>query len=151
MVETYWKKFLETGNNRQTYSDRFHTAWHFCDNKDDADKLAELVLAGTKRGTAGMVESYKAENEPLPKPGDLSIILNWTGIPQCIIETVKVWSWTFDDVPAWFAAIEGEGDGSLEYWKKVHREAFGREAVEIDIDFTDETMVVCEEFRVVCF
>lgn len=149
MIEKYREQFLSEGNNRKMYAHRHYSAWHFCDNKEDADNLAGLVLAGTKRGTAGLKASYEAEGELLPKSGDLSIILDWEGVPQCIIETVNVWSWSFDEVPAWFAEIEGEGDRSLEYWKRVHREAFGREAEETGIEFTGHSPVICEEFRVV--
>lgn len=149
MIEAYWESFLSLEDNRRQYTGRHYTAWHFCDNKDDADKLAALVLDGTKRGTAGLKASFEVEGESLPKPGDLSIILNWEGVPQCIIETVNVWTWPFGEVPAWFAEIEGEGDGSLEYWKRVHREYFTRESAELGIEFGDDSPVVCEEFRVI--
>jgi len=34
---------------------RFYVAFHFDDNQPSAHELAELVLAGTKRATAGLV------------------------------------------------------------------------------------------------
>ena len=149
MIEAYWQRFLAEGTNRKTFSGRSRSAWHFCDNWKDADELVELVRAGTKRGTAGLEASYEAEKEDLPEPGDLSIILNWAGEPRCIIEALRVWSWPFDEVPQWFAEIEGEGDGSLDYWRWVHKEAFVREARELGIEFSGNSIVVCEEFTVV--
>jgi|GEM_PF-2082915 len=58
-------------------------AWHFCDNQADADELAELVVAGFKRATAGALWSYEAEDEPLPQIGDLSVITDWSGAARC--------------------------------------------------------------------
>ena len=45
----------------------------------------------------------------------------------CIIETVQVDVMPFEQVSAEFAAIEGEGDGSLAYWRQAHLEYFTRE------------------------
>jgi len=147
--QKFLEDFLNRGGNRSRYGDREVEAWHFCDNKKDADELAELVLQGVKRGTASLYDAYKAENEPLPRTGTLSLITDWEGTPRCLIETIRIDSYPFGKVPAAFAAVEGEGDGSLEYWKRVHREAFGREAELLNIDFSDESQVLCEEFRVI--
>lgn len=96
------------------------SAWHFCDNRTDADELAELVRAGTKRATAGALWTYEAGDEPLPQPGDLSVITDWDGRAVCVIRTVSVDIVPFAAVSPEFAAIEGEGDGSLEYWREGH-------------------------------
>lgn len=149
MKADYREEFLNQGDNRVKYGARHCTSWHFCDDEASADNLAALVIEGVKRGTASLAAVYEAEKEPLPKTGDLSIILNWAGQPQCIIETVNVWTWPFAEVPAWFAAIEGEGDKTLDYWKRVHREFFNRESEILGIPFGDATMVICEEFRVI--
>lgn len=149
MIEEYLKKFYNTGDHRERYGKQRPSAWHFCDNREDADALAALVLAGIKRGTASLASSYAVEDEKIPEPGDLSVLLNWAGEPQCVIETLRVWSWPFSEVPSWFAKIEGEGDGSLEYWRRAHRAAFGREATELGIPFDDGSPVICEEFRVI--
>ncbi|MEA3283928.1 MAG: ASCH domain-containing protein [Synergistota bacterium] len=42
-----------------------------------------------------------------------------------------------------------EGDGSLEYWKKVHHAALSREMSSMGLVFHEETPVICEEFSVV--
>lgn len=99
--------------------------------------------------------SYKAENEPLPKPGDYSVITDWETHGICIIQTSRVSVVPFSQVSPDFAAREGEGDGSLEYWRKVHREAFTRDLEEVNrttgsrYSFTEDMPVVCEEFMLV--
>jgi uncharacterized protein YhfF len=126
-----------------------HTSWHFCDNQADADELAELVLAGRKRATAGVLWSYEAEEEPLPSPGDLSVVTDWGGSGRCVIRTTAVEVVAFDEVTADFAATEGEGDGSLAYWREAHRAAFSRELEGTGRSLQPDTPVVCERFEVV--
>lgn len=50
--EEMWTAYLaaapEVADARISY-----TAWHFCDNQQSADELAELALRGVKRATAG--------------------------------------------------------------------------------------------------
>lgn len=126
-----------------------YTAWHFCDNKSDADELAELVLDGRKRATAALRWAYEFDNEPLPLVGDLSVVTDWEGRARCVIRLTSVEVVPFQAVPPEFAAAEGEGDGSLEYWRAVHRDAFGRELKEAGLALEPEAPVVCMRFEVV--
>lgn len=128
---------------------RFHEAFYFGDSMELADALAELVLKGIKRGTATSVWSIEADGERLPTPGDLSVVTSWSGKPLCIIETVAVEVVPFSEVSAEFAAIEGEGDGSLHLWQEAHRDYFNRECANAGRQFTESMLVACEEFRVV--
>lgn len=124
-------------------------AWYFCDNAHDADELAALVVAGIKTATASLHWAYYAENERVPQPGDLSIITNWAGEPQCIIEITDVQIVPFNAVDAQQAYEEGEGDRSLEFWRRVHWDFFSRECAAIGRTPTETMPVVCERFRVV--
>lgn len=128
---------------------RFHEAFHFADTEPLANDLADLVLAGTKRATAGALWCYEAEGKRLPAPGDLSVVTDWLGVPKCIIETITVDVVPFNQVTAEFAATEGEGDGSLEYWREAHRRYFSRECASHGRRFTEDMLVACERFKVV--
>ena len=107
------------------------------------------MVAGTKRATAGLLWSYEADAKPMPQPGDLSIVEQWSGEPVCIIETVSVAVLPFEEVGAEFAAVEGEGDGSLEYWRAGHWAYFGRECARLGKKPSARMLVVCESFKVV--
>jgi len=48
-----------------------------------------------------------------------------------------------------FAATEGEGDGSLAYWRQAHQAAFSRELGAIGRAVSADMPVVCERFEVV--
>ena len=75
-----------------------YTAWHFCNDEQGANALYPLVLSGQKRATASSLWVYETEAESVPKPGDLSIILDWDGNAQCIIETTWVDIIPFNEV-----------------------------------------------------
>ena len=91
----------------------------------------------------------EAENEPLPKAGDLSIVTNWQGTPLCVIQVEKVEIVPFNKVTAEFALCEGEGDKSLEYWRRVHWDYYHRELAATSKSPTDDMPIVCEYFRVI--
>lgn len=148
-VRKMWKNYLNSFGETPQNTTREYSAWHFCNTQDAADKLAELVLRGEKRGTATSLWSIEAEGESLPFAGELSIITNWNGEAQCIIETVVVEIVPFKEVTAEFAATEGEGDKSLDYWRRVHREVFTQELNELSLMFSEEMPVLCETFEVV--
>ncbi|MCH2189411.1 MAG: ASCH domain-containing protein [Gammaproteobacteria bacterium] len=124
-------------------------AYYFCDNQKDADECADLVLSGDKRATASSLWFYEAENEPLPKAGDLSIVTNWQGTPLCVIQVEKVEIVPFNKVTAEFALCEGEGDKSLEYWRRVHWDYYHRELAATSKSPTDDMPIVCEYFKVI--
>lgn len=126
-----------------------YQVWHFCDNKADANELAQLVLSGQKRATAGALASYEYEKVAQPKPGDYDIITDWDGIAVCIIKTTAVKILPFNEVGADFAAREGEGDGSLEYWFQAHKRYFKREFKEYGLAFDEKIPIVCQEFELV--
>ncbi len=125
------------------------SAWHFCDNEADADACARLVRSGAKRATAPSVWELEASGEPLPRLGDAHVVTDWAGVAQCIIRTVAVQVVPFHAVPPEHAALEGEGDGSLEYWRRVHRDYYCRVLAETGHIFSDDMPVVLERFEVV--
>jgi uncharacterized protein YhfF len=42
----------------------------------------------------------------------------------CVIETLAIQIVPFSELDADFAATEGEGDGSLDYWQRAHTAYF---------------------------
>lgn len=150
-VARLWADFAASG---LPYSDEAaagaaYTSWHFGTGGDMADELLELVLAGTKRATAGALWSYEHEGEPTPEVGDFSIVTDGSGLARCVIRTTGVAIVPFDQVDQDFAATEGEGDGSLDYWRDGHWHYFTMELDAIGLQATEDMPVVCERFEVV--
>lgn len=116
----------------------------FGDSPKMADELLGLVLSGVKTATCSALQEYEAEGKSLPKIGDQSIVLDSQEKSRCIIEVISVEIKRFSDVDADFAYKEGEGDKSLQYWRKEHQSFFERWDM-----FDPEMKLVCEEFKVV--
>lgn len=137
-AKTMWEQYATQNEITAEYD-----AWCF---GDDADTLANLVLAGKKTATASAHPIYELEDEELPQEGQYSVVLWRDGNAACIIKTTRVYIVPFSQVSAEQAYREGEGDRSLAYWQKVHRAFFTREMEDAGLTFTEDMKVVCEEF-----
>ena len=144
--EQFWNLFLQrTGRGEDTvYIDCFH----FDLTEKWSNALLELVLCGQKRATASNLSTWELRGEALPKPGDLSIVTDWAGVPRCVIETTGVTVLPFRDVTWDMCRLEGEGD-SLEDWRRGHARFFTDEGLELGYIFSEDMPVVFETFEVV--
>ncbi len=123
-----------------------YEAWAY---GDDLDRLAELTRAGGKTATASAGVWYERGEEPLPRTGEYSVILDSREEAVCVIRTTRVFTVPFDQVTAEHAQKEGEGDRSLAHWRRVHEDFFRAELAEAGLEFSPDMPVVCEEFEVV--
>ena len=146
-ARAFWAGFESVAG--RGVANRFYESFHFGDSESMANELAALVVAGTKRATASLLWSYEADAKPMPRPGQLSIVESWSGEPICVIETVSVEVLPFEQVSPEFAATEGEGDGSLEYWRSGHWAYFARECARIGKTPNAKMLVVCETLKVI--
>lgn len=148
-VENFWQTYLATLSDqmRQTTIDRGYTAEAWGDHPALADELGTLIAAGTKTATCGALWDYEAEGDPLPTVGLLTVVLNGSGDPLCIIETTEVAIRSYGEVDAQFAYEEGEDDRSLASWQEGHRRFFTRVLSKINRVFDEEMPLVCERFR----
>lgn len=141
-AEEMWSIFAKE-NNIETDE---YEAWAY---GDDPDTLAELTVKGIKTATCSAYYWYENEGEELPKEGEYSVILNSKDEAVCVTKTVRVYIERFKNISEKHAYKEGEGDRSLEYWRRVHMDFFTKEFAEEGIVFSEEMQVVCEEFEVV--
>lgn len=146
-VENMWADFLSKYPNSE--KKQTPLSFYFCDNQKDANECAELVVKKLKQATATSLWWYEKNNETLPKIGDQYIVTDWSGNAKAVIETTKVEKVPYNQITAEFAKIEGEGDKSLEYWKKVHEAYYKREMEPFGEKFNEEMIIVCEHFKTV--
>lgn len=118
-------------------------AWQIGDSPALADELATLVASGIKTASCSSFACWQAE-DPAPKLGSYNIILNGRDEPVCVIRIISLRLTRFCDVTEAFARKEGEGDLSLEYWRKEHQRFFSAAGI-----FSEEMELVAEEFEVV--
>ena len=150
--DTFWQAYrasLPAGHAHALMQSR-PGAFGFCEEHPDlVEELAQLVVAGRKRATTALVIEHTMLGEELPKPGDLSIVVGRDGTPSALIELTHVENVPFDKVDAEYAAIEGEGDATLETWRRDHIWYFSELSKRLGVDFDGETLVVCQIFRMV--
>lgn len=146
-VPVLWNAYLQQADGAPPTP--MPLAWHFCDNEAEANECAGLVLAGRKRATTPSLKYFETRRLALPKVGDLEIVTDWDGVAQCIIRTTAVDIVRFCDVTAEYAALEGEGDGSLIYWRAVHWGYYRRELRDTDHEPQEDMPLVCQRFEVV--
>ena len=77
--------------------------------------------------SASLVWAHEADGDPLPRVGEIEIVVDPTHAPALVTRTTQVEIVPFNEVSAGFAAREGEGDGSLAFWREAHWRYFTRE------------------------
>ena len=120
--------------------------WDCKDTKDSKmeiwsfphDELFDLVKCGRKTATCC-----------LNLPGANIAKVKKSNGERITIQTTAVSVRHFSDIDNEWAKKEGEGDLSLDNWKKVHREFFIKECAEHGLNFDENIKLECEEFVVV--
>jgi uncharacterized protein YhfF len=101
------------------------------------------VLRGKKTATASLLEEYRPHtDEAIPEPGQHFVLLGYDDEAIAILETTDVRVVRAADVDLQFARDEGEGFETVAQWRAAHESFWAGEAI------TDDTLVVCERFRV---
>jgi uncharacterized protein YhfF len=139
----FWEEFSCAG---KVDISKPYQVWYFGNTEQMAAELAELVIAGKKVATASLLRTNELQPDKAPLVDGYSVVTDYHGRPLCILRTTEIDQRRFVDVDEQFAKDEGEGDGSLEYWRNVHREYFERESTELGFEFDDNSIVCCERF-----
>ncbi|WP_163626782.1 ASCH domain-containing protein [Lactiplantibacillus plantarum] len=114
-----------------TQSTPLQSAYQF---GSDPDKLAQLVLTGTKTATTSAYD----------------VILDAHNQPVCVTRTDQVMITPYLDIDATHAYLEGEGDRTYAYWRRVHDAFFKQEYQSEHQRFDPHTaQMVLEHFHVV--
>ncbi|HEY0187247.1 MAG TPA: ASCH domain-containing protein [Cellulomonas sp.] len=120
--------------------------WTFGDGPELADALLDLVLDGVKTATSTALVEFEQSGEPLPRRGDLSIVLDSAGRPRVLLRTTAVATVPFDEVSEEHARAEGEDDRTLASWRREH-ETYWRRALGEDV-LDPRLPVVTETFEI---
>ncbi len=137
-IEAFWR---EHGDGP-----RPATFW-FGDSPALADELADLVVTGPKRATAGLLRDA-SDDEPVPVEGQRWIVLDGSGRPVAIIRTTEVRIAPLSSVTDRFAWDEGENDRSRDGWLAAHHAYFRRQAACEGFAFHPDIDTVFERFEV---
>lgn len=148
VVAAFWAAYVAASGVRGEPLEAFG----FGDSARMADELADLVLAGTKRATAGAVADFAASTATggaQPQVGDHSVLLRGDGTPVAVIRTTDVRVGPLSSVDEQFAWDEGEGERTRDWWLAAHRRYFRRLFAASGWEYDDDLNVVFERFVVV--
>lgn len=119
-------------------------------------ELVDAILRGEKTATAGLLVDLEREGEALATPGERQVVVDVDDRPVAVIELTEVTVRRMSDVDLPFAKDEGEGFETVAAWRDAHERFFGSYLDEIRMglsdpewQLTDDTLVVCERFRLV--
>jgi len=143
-VQEMWARFTSV---HPEFSESKYVSWYFCNTQKCADELAELVKANIKTATCSLKYWYDTAGEKMPQAGEFNVVTNWDGVAQCITKTLKLTEIVFRNMTEELASREGEGDRSLEYWRRVHIKFFSDELKDKGIEFSEDMPVIFEEFE----
>lgn len=119
------------------------------DSAELSASLLALIRAGRKRAGTSLLWALEAENEAVPQAGQVEIVVDHRNEPALITRIIEVEIVPYGEVTAEYAAIEGEGDGSLEYWRQAHWAFFSRECARLGREPSENMPVVCSVFELV--
>ena len=120
----------------------------FGDSAELSQELLTLISSGRKRAGAGLLWAYEHDGEHISRAGDIEIVVDHLHAPVMVTRIVSSEIMPFNEVTAEYAAIEGEGDGSLKYWRWAHWNFFSRECKRIGRKPTESMPVICNVFEV---
>jgi uncharacterized protein YhfF len=144
-VERFWQAFrTATGASASRYD-----VVSFADSPDVATALAELVVEGRKRATAGLLRQFGGDGEPLPVIGGYVVLVDGQGRPRAVWRTMELRLGALVSVDEAFAWDEGEDDRTRASWLALHRAFFGRYAERCGFELHDEAETIFERFEVV--
>lgn len=143
-IEKFWQKFC--AENSEINPNESYEVWFFHHNRESSKKLAQLVVSGKKKATASLMEN-ESDSGDGGIVGGYSVVTDFDGNPQCVIQTTQVRHLPFSEVDAQFAFDEGEGDQTLEYWRAAHRKFFIECCRELNIEFDESMMICCKRFE----
>ena len=147
-VYEMWNDF--TKSNPEFKNDELPESLYFHNNEADANRLAKLILNGKKKAGSGLYVWYEEANADLPKIGTKSIVTNFDGKAQAIIEVTKVDTIPFNQISKNYTELDmGTKIEPLKKWKEAHWNFFASAMEQSGKKPTEEMLVVCERFETI--
>lgn len=143
----YWEHYLASTNQKPEDA-VFSGEFAFENTGAVGTEQLALLLTGKKTATFSAFESYGINREPLPVAGEVYIVKNSADEPCCIIEVTDVQVLPFKSVSWEMAQKEGE-DENLASWQEKTREYMEDEAAICGFDFTEDSRIVFEAYRII--
>lgn len=97
-------------------------------------RLIDCVINGNKRATAGLIDEYQTEGEPVEHVGEkLAMVDNDMNHVATLLVT-RVEQCRFADVPDEFALAEAEGDLNAADFRASHFDSWRKQGISVQSD-----------------
>lgn len=144
--DSFWSGFLE---EKQLPADTACADYFsFGKTEQEANEVLKQVLRGKKRADCRLLREYELSGRRVPKKGELKAVTDADGTPRCVIETTAVRKLPFAEV-TFEQCRRVDGAKTLEEWQEKHRRLFDESAQECGFSFTEDMIVLIEEFRLI--
>jgi len=127
-------------------SSRFFLAMTVGRTAAHANEGAALILQGIKTATSSPFWDYP--DGRIPFAGGLSVLLDGQRRPVGIVETIGVEKIRFRDVTQQMARAYGEGERTLEWWRRVIGDWYRDKAVQDGQVFVEDDQILWEWIKV---
>ena len=144
-VSALWSSYVQASG----YVGPLVATFAFGDSAELADQLADLVLHGPKRATAGLLRDFEEGGDPLPQVDDRNVVTGGDGRALAVLRTTDVRVGPLSSVDDAFAWDEGEGDRTRADWLDGHTRYFTRQCAAEGWEFDPDIAVVFERFELV--
>lgn len=81
------------------------------------DALVAAILDGTKTSTTSLAVEYELDGEPLPRPGERSVLVDSNEQPLVVLEVTDIRLVPLRAVDLQHARDEGEGHENYDQWR----------------------------------
>jgi uncharacterized protein YhfF len=139
-----WEKSVK--ENPEVKKEKF-IQWHYGKDEKTCQEWLKEVQEKKICGASYFAAAFPNESNPPPQRGQYSILLDWWGNPQLIIQTVGTETVSFRDVTPELVQLEGFSD--REQWVKIRLKEYKDIAKKLGIPFSEELPIMFETFQVV--
>ena len=126
---------------------RYYLSMSVGSTPETADEGVVLILDGTKTLTSSPFWDYPDGKTPFV--GALGVLLDGARRPRGIVETTQVEIMSFGAITEEMARAYGEGEQTVEWWRRVMGAFYRASAAHHNAVLTDDTPHIWEWFTVV--
>ena len=145
-IESFWQYYLSTLSKEDRKNASAYLVDDFADTPEAATQVGKLVREGIKTTTSSLLWGLEHGGEPLPKAGEISVVVDGNGNPLCVIEMMEVEIRPFNTVDKQFAFEYGEGERTLAYWLSDNWDFHSRWCREIGREPSETMPIVFQRF-----
>ena len=146
MMQKYWQEFL--ANVKCDGSTKCAGVICFGMDADACKNAVEKILSGEMRCRIYPKDGYRKAMSGEARVGEMNIVVDWNGVPQAVIETMRVREVQAGQLTDEICALEGIQKNVCD-WREKQMQLIKTEVEELGGEFDDATLLTIEEFKTI--